>query len=123
MFNFTVYLPAAALVFVFALALVAKFQPYKYKRSNIVDVTFLFTTISGFMSSSMYFTGRFMYPKLLRSIVTIPCYLVFLVLASVLPEAIQCCKKRKTFFIKKSEVNEGDRALLNHESTDYISSS
>ena len=33
-FNFTVYLPAAALVFVFALTLVAKFQPYKYKRNN-----------------------------------------------------------------------------------------
>ena len=26
-------------------------------------------------------------------------------------------------YIKKSEVNEGDRALLNHESTDYNSSS
>ena len=45
-FNFTVYLPAAALVFVFTLALVAKFQPYKYKRNNTVDITFLFTTKS-----------------------------------------------------------------------------
>ena len=70
-----------------------------------------------------------MYPKFLGAIVIIIhalvvlYYLVFLILGSVLPKTIQCCKKCKTFFIKKSEVNEGDRALLNHESTDYNSSS
>ena len=47
-FNFTVYLPAATLMFVFALTLVAKFQPYKYKRNDTVDITYLFITISGF---------------------------------------------------------------------------
>jgi hypothetical protein len=46
-------------------------------------------------------------------------YQVFLILACVLPKAIQCCKKCKTLLIKMGEVNEGDRALLNHESTDY----
>ena len=59
-FNFTVYLPAAALVFVFTLTLVAKFQPYivKHKRRNTVDIVLLLTTISGFISSSMYLAGH-----------------------------------------------------------------
>ena len=39
-FDYNRYLPAAALVFVFALALVAKFQPYKHKRSNTVDINY-----------------------------------------------------------------------------------
>ena len=37
-FNFTVYLSAATLVFVFTLAFIAKF--HKYKRNNTVDFTF-----------------------------------------------------------------------------------
>ena len=43
------YLPTAALVFVFALALVAKFQPYKNKRNNTVDIILLLTVISTFI--------------------------------------------------------------------------
>jgi putative Mn2+ efflux pump MntP len=124
-FNFTLYLPAAALVFVFALALVAKFQPYKHKRNNTVDIILLLAIISAFISLAMHYVGEFMYPKWLNGITVvifaliIVCYLVFLILACVLPRAIQCCKKCK---IKtSSEVNEGDRALLNHESTDYNS--
>jgi hypothetical protein len=90
------------LVFVFALALVAKFQPYKHKRSNAVDIILLFTIISAYTSSSMYYAEIFMYPRLLNEIIVgIPVlivfsYLVFFILASVLPNAIQCCKKCKT---------------------------
>jgi glucan phosphoethanolaminetransferase (alkaline phosphatase superfamily) len=51
--NYILYLPAAALVFVFALALVAKFQPYKHKRKNTVDIILLLTIISTLISSSM----------------------------------------------------------------------
>ena len=109
MFNFTLYVPAAALMFVFAITFIAKFQPYKYKRSNIVDIILLLTTINGFMSSSMYFAGRFMYPKLLGAIaiitytLVIPCYLVFLILGSVFPKAIQCCKKYKFNILYQEE--------------------
>jgi hypothetical protein len=126
-FNYILYLPAAALVFVFALALVAKFQPYKHKRSNTVDIILLLIMIINFISSTMHYVGRFMYPNLLMptivgiSVFIILSYLVFLILSCVLPQAVQCCKKCKTLFmskIKMSEVNEGERALLNHESTD-----
>ena len=127
-FDFTLYLPAATLVFVFALALVAKFQPYKNKRNNVVDIILLLTVINGFISSTMYNVGLFMYPKWLFgiiifiSILIILSYQAFLILACVLPKAIQCCKKCKTHLMSKirmSGVNEGDRALLNPQSTDY----
>jgi hypothetical protein len=133
-FNYNLYLPAAALVFVFAfkLALVAKFQPYKHKRNNTIDVILLLTIISAHTSSSMYAVEWFMYTKLLNditigiSVVIALSYQVFLILACFLPKAIQCYKKCKTLLMSKikmtdAEVNEGNRALLNHESTDYSS--
>ena len=119
-FSFTLYLPAAVLVYVFALALVAKFQPYKNKRDNTVDIILFLTIISVFISSTMHYTEAFMYPKLPNGIVVILSiliaigYLVFLILACVFPKAIQCCKKCKILLltkIKKSELNE-DRPLL-----------
>jgi hypothetical protein len=123
-FNFTLYLPAAALVYVGALALVAKFQPYKHKRNNTLDIILLLFFIITFISSGMHYAEGFMYPKWLNGItivISASIVLGYLVFACVLPRTIQCCKKCKIFLIKMSEVNEGDRALLNHESTDYNS--
>ena len=88
-FNFNLYLPAAALLFVFTLALVAKFQPYKCKRNNTVDIVLLLAVISGYMSSSIHYAGRFIYPKWLGGITTfvsvliLHCYMAFLILAQV----------------------------------------
>ena len=120
-FNYTLYLPAAALVFVFALTLIAKFQPYKNKRNNTVDIILLLTIIIAFASSSMNY-AEFMYPRLLNGIILILSFLivlgyqVFLILACVFPKVIQCCKKCKTLLltnIKMNGVNEEDRPLLN----------
>ena len=69
LFNYTLYLPAAALVFVFNLALVAKFQPYKNKRNNTVDIILLLTIIIAFVSSSMHYVEAFMYSKLPNGII------------------------------------------------------
>jgi hypothetical protein len=131
-FSYILYLPAATLVFVFALVLVAKFQPYKQNRHNTIDIILLLVSIILFIASSMHFSGAFMYAKLLNGITVdisaliILSYQVFLILASVLPKAIQCCKKCKTLLMSKIKKNdaediEGDRALLNHGSTDYSS--
>jgi hypothetical protein len=127
-FNYNLYLPAAALVFVFALALVAKFQPYKHKKNNTIDIILLLTGIIAYTSSTMYYAEQFMFPKLLNDITTgisvliVLSYQVFLILACVLPKAIQCCKKCKTLLMSKikkidAEVNEGERALLNNYSS------
>ena len=80
MFILKLYLPAAALLFVFTLAIVAKFQPYKNKRNNTVDIIILLTTISGYnISLTMYYTGGFMYPKWLSGITfVIISFLLFL---------------------------------------------
>ena len=122
-FNYTLYLPAVALVFVFDLALVAKFQPYKNKRNNTVDIILLLAIIVPVISSSMHYAERFMFPNLLNKII-IGIYLlitlgyqVFLILACVFPKAIQSCKKFQQLLLTKitckmSEVNEEDRALL-----------
>jgi hypothetical protein len=129
-FDYILYLPTAALVFVFALTLVAKFQPYKNKRKNTVDIILLLIVITGFTSSSMSYAGKFMYPRWLIEIIVgistsiISGYLVFLILSCVLPQTVRCYKKCRTHLmskIKMSEVNEEDGALLNHGSSDYNS--
>jgi hypothetical protein len=54
-------------------------------------------------------------------VLIVPIYLVFLILACVLPK---CYKKYRTLLmskIKMSEVNEEDGALLNHDSSDFNS--
>ena len=121
-FDYTLYLSTAALVFVFALALIAKFQPYKHKRNNTVDIILLLAVIVAFISSSMHYVEAFMYSKLsngiivMISILIVFGYQVFLILACVFPKIIQCCKKCKLLLltkIKLSAVNEEDRPLLN----------
>ena len=122
-FDYNLYLSTATLVFVFALTLVAKFQPYKNKRNNTVDIILLLMITIAFILSSMHYNAeKFMYPKLLNGIVVsiivliVIGYLVFFILACVFPKVIQCCKKCKTLLftkIKLSEVNEEDRPLLN----------
>ena len=120
--DYSLYLSSATVVFVFALTLVAKFQPYKNKRNNTIDIILLLTVIIAFISSSMHYAEEFMYPKLPNGIIVIISifiilgYQVFLILACVFPKVIQCCKKCKTLLltkIKLSEVNEEDRPLLN----------
>jgi hypothetical protein len=128
-FSYILYLPAAALIFVFALALVTKFQPYKHKRNNTVDIILLLTTIVAYTSSIMRSAEQFMFPNLLNNIITgisvliTLSYQVFLILAFVLPKAIQCCKKCKTLLMSKIKMTdaEGNRVLLIHGSTDYSS--
>ena len=125
-FNYYLFILAAALLLVFTLALVAKFQPYKYKRSNTVDIVMLLAIISMGMSSSMYFAGGIMFPKWLVeitgtiAILIILSYLLFLILARLLPTAKECVTKCKTFF-KDCEMNVEDQALLIHGSADYNS--
>ena len=45
-FNYKLYFLAMSLLFAFILALVSKFQPYKFKRSNTVDIVMLLAIIT-----------------------------------------------------------------------------
>ena len=62
-FSYNLFILATALLFVFTLALVAKFHPYKYKRSNTVNIVILLAIISMSISSSMYFSGGVIFSK------------------------------------------------------------
>ena len=133
-YSIKLYAPAASIIFMFTLALVARFQPYKCKKNNTADIVVLLAMIIVYTSSSMYFTDDSLFPKLLNGIVvvtailTIYCYLLFLILSkhNVFLKVAQCFKKRKPFLnfnkfgkIKHGEVNMEDQALLNHDEADY----
>ena len=135
-FSIKLYAPAASIIFTFTLALVARFQPYKCKKYNTVDIVMLLAIIIIYTSASMHSGDVWLFPKLLNEIIfgaavlTIYCYLLFLILSqhNVFLKVAQCFKKSKPFIlafcrfgkIKHGEVNmEDQKALLNHDEADY----
>jgi hypothetical protein len=68
-FDYSLYLLSATLVFVFTLAVVAKFQPYKHERNNTVDIILLLVIISAFISSAMHNGEPNIYPEWLNDII------------------------------------------------------
>ena len=132
-FNFNLYVSVASLLLVFTLALVPKFQPYKFKRNNTVDIVMLLMIIGGFMTSSMYYATGIMFPRWLNRIISsivillFFSYLLILILAKFFPTATKCSQKvkhfltRRMFKVTDGGINVEDRALLSHESVDYNS--
>ena len=133
-FNYNLYIPAATLLFVFTLALVAKFQPYKCKRNNTTDIIVLLSVISACISLVMVHAGGVMYPRWLSSIIVCIAMLIFfgyqlfLILIRVLPQSVHCYKTCKTFLMSKLKVtdmiqNVENQALVHHGSAGYNSCS
>ena len=125
--NRNAYTSAATLLFAVALALIARFQPYKHKRSNAIDVVMLVTLITWYVLMSMKSAPGINYPKLVYDILlTVQClippsYILLLALSRIGPHALQCFRKSKTFLlervnqIKDDLEGEGGPALLTHE--------
>ena len=135
-FSIKLYAPAASIIFTFTLVLVAKFQPYKCKKYNTVDIVMLLAVIIIYTSASMHSRDVWFFPKLLNGIIlgaailTIYCYLLFLILSqhNIFLKVTQCFIRSKIFLnflrcgkIKHAEVNVEDQALLNHDEADYNS--
>ena len=135
-FSVKLYAPAASIIFAFTLALVAKFQPYKCKRSNTVDIVILLMMITVYTSFSMCTTEVWLFPNWVNDIIsgtallTVYCYLLFLILSKhkVFLKVAQCFKKGKPFLvfsrfgkIKHGEINVEEQALLNRSEADYNS--
>ena len=85
-----VYFPTASLLLVFALALVAKYQPYKERRSNTVDMVMIVALISGYTSILLSYIDLYPgYPKWVNGVIVgiaaliPPSYIVFLFLAHI----------------------------------------
>ena len=123
-FNYRLYFVAASLLLTFVLALVAKFQPYKCKRSNRVDIVMLLAIITGYTLASMHSIDN-LFPKWLYTIIlctailVVHCYSHFLILASVFSKVIWCFKRIKPSL--NGEINMEDEALLSHAEADYRS--
>ena len=93
------YIPLSLLVLVFTLALVAKFQPYKCRRSNTVDFVMLLCLISVCIISIMRHAASLVFPKwLFTTVLSVlafipPAYLLYLLFAQSLPMVVQCLKQ------------------------------
>ena len=94
--NHNACAPAASLLFMIALTLVARFQPYKNKRSNTVDIVMLLTLITLGLSVALWFTIGLRYPNwvygIIVSVLTLipPSYMLYLTLAHITHKASQC---------------------------------
>jgi hypothetical protein len=130
--NRNVYISAVTLLYAVALALVAKFQPYKHKMSNTVDIVMLLTLITGTVlaSDSIKSAIGINYPKWVPEIALaivslIPLsYILLLALSRVGPHALQCFRRSKVFLLERiSQTNEvegeEEPALLTHETSGY----
>ena len=103
----TAYLPAATLLFVFALTLVAKFQPYKCKKSNMVDIVMLLTLITGYVFLTLLYAVGLQYPKWVHSVIFFvitlipPSYILFLALARITTKPLQCFYRSKALLLER----------------------
>ena len=122
-FSFKLYTSAVSILFTFTLALLAKFQPYKCKRNNTVDIVMLLAIITTYTSATMYKTESLLYPKWLNGIVLsiailiIYCYLGSLILASIFSRIQVCFTQGKSLrFLKTicqhNVMNGENQALL-----------
>ena len=140
-FDLKLYVPAASLLFAFTIALVAKFQPYKDKRSNTVDIVMLLAMVFGYTSSTMHSLEYTLYPKWLNGLVVgaailiIYSYLLHLILVRVLMKVNLYLARNNPFsklkrkfckvMIKHSsgEVDvESQANIVDHEDTDNYGS-
>jgi hypothetical protein len=125
-FGYKLYAPAASIIFIFTLALVAKFQPYKCKKNNTADIVMLLAVIIGYMSSAMHFTDNWFFPRWLNKTVSgiaalsIYCCLLFLILSkhNIFLKVAQCFRNSRFGKIGHGEVNMEHQALLNHNEAD-----
>ena len=125
-------LKASTVVFVITSILVARYQPYKHKKYNIVDVFLLLTLISVCLEE-ISSSDASMYPRLLQQIATFivasipPSYGMCLVIIKVLPTMSRCVKRKMvwTNLIVQSNCgnaeNENEELLSDAGGVDYHS--
>ena len=124
-FNHRLYLPAASLLFAFTLALVAKFQPYKDKRSNTVDIIMLMAIMFGYTSSAMHTIDFVFYPRWLNEIILWTAVLItyssflFLILARISLKVKLCLRHIIFGKVNRDEVDAEDHTPLGREEANY----
>ena len=107
--KYYAYVPASSLVLVFILALVTKFQPYKCKKSNIVDTVMLVGLIIECFNMIMHHAAPLVYTKKIYITVTSvlvhgpPMYALYLLFTQSLPLVVRCLKQGRAFMLKKMD--------------------
>ena len=130
MFNYKLYLPTASLLLTLSMALVAKFQPYKNKRSNTIDVVIMFALVCGYTSMLLSSNVCPMYPKWMNGIVastslTTPLsIMLFIALAKLFLKVFKYLKEIKRSLLErmnKVEVNSSleEQMFSNCQGADY----
>ena len=119
------YIQSRLLCLVFLLAIVAKFQPYKCRKSNMVDIILLLALISGCVIITVKNTVRQFYPEWLIAVtesvsaIIPPCYALYLLLSQIWSVVVKrmrkCVPMRKDGFDIGTDVEE--QPLLNNEIT------
>jgi hypothetical protein len=129
--NRNAFTSAVTFLYAVALALVARFQPYKCKRSNTVDVVMLLILITGSVLISMKSAIGVNYPQWVYQIAfavlsLIPLgYILLLALSRIGPCALQCFRRSKAFLLERmgqineDEGEEGPAALLTNEASGH----
>ena len=122
-FNERQYIPVVSLLLVFTAILVTKLQPYKNKRSNTLDIVFLFTCFIGYTSTLMMLGMSPMIPRWVTVVVIStsalipPSIMVFVAISTVFPKAskylaLQCKRKLMERRCVRITVNEEEQPIL-----------
>ena len=112
-FNKRQYFPAMSLLIVFTLVIVTKLQPYKNKRSNTLDVVYLFSLFTGYTSTLMQLGVHPMIPNWAISVVmsisvSIPmCVIAIVAISNVFPKAPEYFAFFKTKILERCRVRHG----------------
>ena len=124
--NQNAYIQSRLLCLVFLLAIVAKFQPYKCRKSNMVDIILLLALICGCVITTVKKTVGQYYPRWLISVseyitaIIPPSYALYLLLSQIWSVAVKrmrkCVPMRMDRFDVKMDVEE--QPLLNDEITE-----
>ena len=100
-FDHRLYLPTASVLLTFTIVLVAKFQPYKHKRSNTIDIVIMLAVVCGYTSMLMRSTVCPMYTAQMNGVVAgtslmIPFItMTLLAFSKLLPVVWKCLAKTK----------------------------
>ena len=122
------YIPLSLLILVLMLALVAKFQPYKCRRSNTVDFVMLLGLINVCIISIVQRAASLVFPRwLFTTVLSVlsfipPVYLSYLLFTQSLPMVVQCLKQGRVCMLRimdQFKTNIKGQPLLSHGSVNY----
>ena len=123
-FSYYHYFSVVLFPLTITLALVAKFQPYKCKRSNTIDIFWLLLLVTGCNTRNTTLVGHGMtFPHWLSQVIYAifvlisVSYILVIILARIIPCARKLCTKCKNYIFNRMticNVDSEEQDLLDH---------